>query len=260
MARLIGFVFLILFVAVPGLAQVRLKVLVVSDVDDTLKESYVLNRVEVVKRATRTEPAMAFPGIAKAFRAIDRDLRDRGHEVRYAYVSSAPAQIMTRFHAEFLQRSRFPQGTLDLRPLWDSEDYKVSTIRSIIGFHRPDFVLMIGDHSEKDPRVYSRIGEELRSARIPFLTFIRQVYGPEENPASFEAGQYAFVSTAEFALGLYDAGILAASSLRDELVQYVTPGAAYVRCRGHRARPGRSSVDLPDLAAFVARRTAEVCR
>lgn len=241
-------------------AQLAAKALVISDIDDTLKESWVLNKVEVVKRALRTEPDMAFPGMAKVYQAIDRDVRARGYEVRFAYVSSAPAQIMARYHSEFLRRSRFPDGTLDLKPLWDSEDFKVGTIRSIIQFHRPSLVIMVGDHGEKDPRAYARIAEELTAARIPHVSFLRRLYGPEEGPALIEAGQYAFVSAAELAMGLYDAGLLAASSLNPELASYATPGAAYVRCKGHRARPGRSAVDLPMVASFIAQKTAQICR
>lgn len=241
-------------------AQLPQKVLVISDIDDTLKESYVLNKIEVVKRALRTEPEIAYPGMAKAYRALDRDIRARGYEVRFAYVSAAPAQIMAKYHSEFLRRSRFPDGTLDLRPLWDAEDFKVMTIRSIIQFHRPAFVIMVGDHSEKDPRAYARIGEELLAARIPFVSFIRLVYGPDEKPAQIEAGQYAFVSAAEFSLGLYDAGLISGGSLREELASYATPGAAYVRCKGHRVRPGRSLVEIPDVVNFIAQKTAQVCR
>lgn len=134
---------------------------VVSDIDDTIKLTGVLDRDEML-RNTFLRAFKPVPSVAEKY----QKLAEEG--AVFHYVSASPWQLLP-FFQEFLDRSGFPKGTFHLRTLRvksissplefikSSRDYKTKTISEIIGnFPDRDFIL-VGDSGEKDPEVYGDI-------------------------------------------------------------------------------------------------------
>jgi hypothetical protein len=133
---------------------------VVSDIDDTIKISNVLDK-KVLLRNTFIEPFQAVPGMAEWY----REMGD-GRNAVFHYLSAAPMQLHPAL-SEFLTDGRFPPGLLHLR---ESTSWRTvvagreTTIahkkqvltRLLTAFPRRKFIL-IGDSGENDPEIYADI-------------------------------------------------------------------------------------------------------
>jgi phosphatidate phosphatase APP1 len=136
---------------------------VISDIDDTIKQSEVADRRKLLHNTflREFEPVK---GMAEVF----RDWADQG--AAFHYVSSSPWQLYGCL-SELLERAGFPRGSFHLRPLhWRNPSLlrlfvarctrKRRVIRSIVQtFPRREFVL-VGDSGEKDPEIYGAIARQ----------------------------------------------------------------------------------------------------
>jgi phosphatidate phosphatase APP1 len=136
---------------------------VISDIDDTVKESNVLDRSELLAN-TFLRPHRAIDGMAQLYAGWD----EQGVAVHY--VTASPIQLYASLR-KFLTDEGFPGVEIRLRPLrlrdrslldffGESQDYKKTEIRKILGkFPQRQYVL-VGDSGEHDPEVYATIARE----------------------------------------------------------------------------------------------------
>ena len=136
---------------------------VVSDIDDTIKQSSVRDRRELLLN-TFARPFAAAPGMAARYRELARDPATRFH-----YVSSSPIQLYPPL-AAFLRDADFPDGSMHLRETTslrrligkqaDSRLHKRAAIQALLrDFPQRRFVL-IGDSGEHDPEIYAALARE----------------------------------------------------------------------------------------------------
>lgn len=137
---------------------------VISDIDDTIKISNVLDKKELMRR-TFIRNFEAVPGMAEVYRAHEA----AGYS--FHYVSGSPWQLYPPL-ASFLKTAGFPDGTFHLRELSmdsilnfidaDPLEYKGAMISLLLRqMPQREFVL-IGDSGEKDPEVYTAIATEYK--------------------------------------------------------------------------------------------------
>jgi hypothetical protein len=169
---------------------------VISDIDDTIKVSEVLDK-RVLLRNTFCRPFQAVPGMAMLYRGWAESAAARFH-----YVSASPWQLYPPL-AEFLQASRFPAGSFHLRLLRlkdktllellrSPEGYKLEAIGALLSRHPGRRFVLVGDSGEKDPEVYGQIARQY--ARQVRWILIRDVTG---EPAGATRYQQAFRGVAE---------------------------------------------------------------
>lgn len=157
---------------------------VISDLDDTIKVSEVLDRDKLL-RNTFLRPFVPVEGMADAYRAWM--IHDGA---QFHYVSSSPIQLYVPL-SEFVQASSFPAGTFHLKEFrWKDEsffnlfassvEHKLGVIEPILRrFPQRRFVL-VGDSGEKDPEIYGALARDF-PAQI-FRVLIRDVTGdPRES-------------------------------------------------------------------------------
>ena len=160
---------------------------VVSDIDDTIKISHVLDRKELIRR-TFAKPFEAVPGMADAYAAWAK----RG--VTFHYVSSSPWHLYPAL-LSFMRRSGFPDGAFHLKSVRlkdktilnlfkSSLETKPPAIRRILARFPRHHFLLVGDSGEQDPEVYGLIARE-HPARIRHV-FIREVKGADNRAARFQ--------------------------------------------------------------------------
>lgn len=130
---------------------------VVSDIDDTIKVSNVLDRRELM-RNTMLREFQAVDGMA----AVYVDWQREG--AAFHYVTGSPWQLYQPLE-EFVQRRGFPAGSFTMRyfrvqdgsavaMLSAPETYKRTSIETLLrDFPRRKFAL-VGDTGEKDPEIY----------------------------------------------------------------------------------------------------------
>jgi hypothetical protein len=133
------------------------KTLIISDVDDTIKVTDVLDRVNAAYNAYFSKSE--FSGMSQLYRELNH-----AENIIY-YVSGAPRFLEEKV-GDFLEFNRFPQKkNLILRnglstPIFD---YKVATISRLIDSNNPDKIILIGDDTEFDPEVYELLSQKYPS-------------------------------------------------------------------------------------------------
>jgi hypothetical protein len=191
---------LLLFAVLP--LSLQAKTIVISDIDDTIRETHVLSRKKLIA-PLKLQPA--FHGMPEVYQA----LKKKG-EIDFYYLTSAPQKIMKRSHTKFLIENYFPDGKIKLRSLFNSENHKLNSIREIISTNKMDTLVLIGDNGEKDPEIYNNIknfidGNELK---IKVLSYIKVNYPLHANGSIIFEGQIPFMVGAELAYILRNEGLI----------------------------------------------------
>jgi phosphatidate phosphatase APP1 len=163
---------------------------IISDIDDTLKHSYVSCKRTLLTNTFLREFS-PISGMAELF----RDWAGAG--AAFHYVSSSPWQLY-RHLAEHLAEQGFPEGSYHLRAfrlrdhlirriLMLRRSGKAAVIRGLMQtFPRRQFVL-VGDSGEADPEIYGAMAR--RFPRQVAGIYIRELDGPR---TSFVRYQRAF--------------------------------------------------------------------
>ncbi len=173
--------------SIPATGQIHLLepqgLSVISDIDDTIKDSFVTDRRELLNN-TFLRDFRSIDGMADVY----RELSVRG--ANFHYVSSSPWQLFESLQ-ELNDADQFPSGTMHLRnfrlrdqllkKLIIRRHGKTIAIRFLMK-HLPnrEFVL-IGDSGEKDPEIYRKICRQFPN-RVKAL-FIREI---DERPLDEE--------------------------------------------------------------------------
>lgn len=159
---------------------------VVSDIDDTIKHTHVLDRKAMMEntllREFRAVPRMA---------ALYRGWAEQG--VVFHYVTGSPWQLYPPLR-DFMQRDGFPRGGFIMRHfrlkdeslvsfLSPSYDYKVKEIDALMRRYPQRRFILVGDSGEYDPEVYGEIARRFPGRVIAI--YIRNV--TEE---SLDSGAY----------------------------------------------------------------------
>ena len=133
-------------------AQARFAV--VSDIDDTVVQTHVTNRVRMLLTValSNARTRKPFAGVAAFYRALHAGVNP------FFYVSKSPWNLYVPL-AEYLDVQGLPEGPLFLRNLGlrMPRDHKCTAIAALLAaYPRLPFVL-IGDSGENDPEVYATI-------------------------------------------------------------------------------------------------------
>jgi len=164
---------------------------VISDIDDTIKHTHVLDRREMLLN-TFARPLQSVPGMADLYR---RAGEAGGASTRFHYVSGGPHQLWPMLEV-FLREHGFPEGSVHMRMIdWHKEVFgegsstyahKLATIGGLLReFPRRRYVL-VGDSGEKDPEVYGEIARQFPT--LVAAIHIRDVTGEaRETPRYAEA-------------------------------------------------------------------------
>lgn len=133
---------------------------VVSDIDDTIKDSNVLVRRELIANTFGRE-FRAVPGMADLYQGWATQSNAVFH-----YVSGSPWQLHPSL-SDFAQRAGFPPGTFHLRQfrLKDKSaveflenrtlEFKLDVIDRLMRLFPERRFVLVGDSGEKDPEVYA---------------------------------------------------------------------------------------------------------
>lgn len=195
-------------------AAFQTPVLVVSDVDDTLKIMNVPEKAELALNAFQTNTA--FYGMSALYQLI----LQTQPSAEFVYLTNAYQFLMESTHQEFLKQHHFPKGQyIPKQNIFDS-DHKLNQIRKLIHSKQPQTLILIGDNGEKDPQVYHQIQSEFAGSGIQILQFIRIAF-----PSSIEAGpltteklypqQIGFVTVMDIALNLATENIFDTAQLQN---------------------------------------------
>ena len=149
---------------------------VISDIDDTIKDSVVLDKKELMAN-TFLRPCRAISGMAKQY------AKWQEKNVVFHYVSGSPWQL-TPMLTHFIEEKGFPRGSFHLRMfrIYDSSmlnllknpfDQKVRKISAILKRYPRRKFIFVGDSGEADADVYGEIARRYPDQLLHI--FIRNV-------------------------------------------------------------------------------------
>lgn len=201
---------------------VNAKTLVISDIDDTIKATHVLNTTDAVASQAPYLNEIEFGGMNAVYRLFQSQIS----KVKIYYVSNGLRFMgINSVPATFLAANNYPQAAhLSLRSSLDFYmNTKVDRIVEIIKKEKPSQLILIGDNGEQDTEVYAKI----RSLypQIPALTFIHQVYSTRSYPEvgkNLETEQIGYVTSVDLAMELYARGVIYENGI-DWLMAQVMP-------------------------------------
>ena len=141
---------------------------VISDIDDTVIQSRVSSFIQAARTVMlgNARTRLPFPGVAAFYQALRAGAKDDRNPV--FYVSSSPWNIYDVI-SEFMELQNIPKGPLLLRD-WDISlsalaasrhfDHKLAAIRNVMQLYPDLAFVLIGDTSQHDPEIYSRVVNE----------------------------------------------------------------------------------------------------
>ncbi len=152
---------------------------VISDIDDTVKLSYVTDRKRLMQ-STFFEPFKPVEGMAERYRELLFQ-----HRASFYFVSSSPWQLYPEL-LNFSNLSAFPWASFSLKYIRFKDstimnlfkpgiETKPIQIQAIMDRYPERAFILIGDSGENDPEVYSQIAE--RYPEQVKAIFIRNVSG-----------------------------------------------------------------------------------
>jgi len=171
-------------------------VTVVTDMDDTLKETNIRDRAEA-KANTFVRPFRAVAGMAALYRAWQQASSAALH---FHVVSAGPWQFHEPLR-RFTEEAGFPPFTWDMRCIDITnpavlveetikpepqrvQDFKVAAIRALLVRLPLRHVVLVGDSGERDPEAYAAIVKEF-GARVDAV-YIRNVSGEGQHAKRYE--------------------------------------------------------------------------
>lgn len=159
---------------------------VVSDIDDTIKHSDVLDKSKLL-RNTFLSPFVAVDGMAPLY--------GKWHAAgaRFHLVSAGPWQLYEPL-AEFVRASEFPPVTFHMREFRlndasllefarDPQNAKVEAIARILRRWPQRRFVLVGDSGEKDPEAYGAVARQFPEQVAAIL--IRDVTGQTRDDARY---------------------------------------------------------------------------
>ncbi len=175
---------------------------VISDIDDTIKLSNVLDKQALMENTFLRE-FQAIPGMA----ALYQKWEDQG--AVFHYLTGSPWQLYPALH-EFIIDHDFPRGSFTMRHfrlkdgsllgfIGSSYDYKVSSIETLIQHYPQRDFILVGDSGEKDPEVYGEIAR-----RYPQQIRAIYIHNVDSSDSTSERYKKAFASIAKSRWQLFD--------------------------------------------------------
>lgn len=171
-------------------------VIVVTDMDDTIKDTNVNNHKEA-RANTLVRPFRPVAGMPELYRAWKEA---GGPGLRFHVVSAGPWQLHEPLR-RFTEEAGFPFFTWDMRPVDTTDpetliketvkadperliEFKLQAIRALMTRFPKRHVVLVGDSGEKDPETYANILSDFPD-RVDAV-YIHKVRGPDQRAARFE--------------------------------------------------------------------------
>jgi phosphatidate phosphatase APP1 len=246
------------------------KRVIISDIDDTVMYTGVVNKVKMMWRLFMQGPhsRVAFPGVASLYRGLH--LGPSGDEYNpMLYVSRAPWGIYEILQ-EFFRIHRIPNGPILFLREWGitwrsplprrAEDHKFVLIRQMIELYHDYPFVLIGDSGQHDPEIYAQIVKEY-PGRVEAV-YIRNVTHSKRRNRAIEAlakrvidsGSSLVLASDSFSMAKHaaDHGLINAASMREVLQEHQaepesTPPAKTIRLGENSESETKDAIDQGEL-------------
>jgi phosphatidate phosphatase APP1 len=225
---------------------------VISDIDDTVMETGVANKLRMLWRlfVEDAQSRVAFPGVGALYRALHAGTSG-DQQNPMLYVSRAPWGIYEVLE-EFFDRYGIPIGPILFLREWGvswtsplprkAEDHKRELIHNMLALYSELPFVLIGDSGQHDPEIYRQIVEE-HPGRV-LAVYIRNVSRDPKRIREIE-------NLAKVLAGAGSSLVLAADSVA--IAEHaaslgLVPSETVSEVRGERTATGQIEQELPTYA------------
>lgn len=182
------------------------KIMVISDIDDTLKVASSRTKIEFLALMNST---LQFTGMSELFTELDKNW---GLQIQFAYVTNAPYYI-DNSRKKFLKENNFVDGLVFYSPSLSDETHKYVSIRKLLNDYTPTHVIFLGDNSSRDAQVYVDIAKEYKPQGIQFSTFIHRMY--KDKLIVDDSQYFSYITSIEVAKKLYKDQLMGKKNYED---------------------------------------------
>lgn len=147
------------------------RLLVISDIDDTIKVSSSRNYLEF---AQLMDSKIEYTGMSDLFQTLKKTW---GEDIQFSYVTNSPFFIKSS-REQFLEELNYIKGPVYYSPMLKDPEHKYRSIKKLIQNTQPTHIIMLGDNSDQDPTVYLKIKNEYQSS-IQFSILIHRMFKDE---------------------------------------------------------------------------------
>lgn len=149
-------------------AYAQNKILVISDIDDTIK---VANSRDPLEFAKLMETKIEYTGMSDLYRGLQTKW---GSDVVFAYVTNSPYYIQWS-RQRFLKEHNYVPGKVYYSKKLSDPNHKYNSIKGLISQLQPLTLIMIGDNSSEDAAVYLKIKTEFETT-IKSHIYIHRIF------------------------------------------------------------------------------------
>ncbi len=182
------------------------KIMVISDIDDTLKVASSRNKLEFV---VLLNSSLQYTGMAELFTELDKNW---GLQIQFAYVTNAPYYI-DNSRKKFLKDNKFMDGLVFYSPSLSDETHKYVSIRKLLTDYAPTHVIMLGDNASRDAQVYADIAQEYKPQGIQFYSFSHRMY--KDKLVVDDSQYFSYITSIEIAKKLYKEKLMGKKNYED---------------------------------------------
>jgi len=190
--------------------------LLISDIDDTLKATHVLDRDDLLINGVTV--GQSFEGASDLFNIWSSF---PGRQVKYVsgvLSDILGSDILAKTSQAFLVKYKFPKGEFFSRPsIFEGLlQYKVETISKILQAEDPSLeIILIGDNGQLDPDVFFEVGAAFPKRKI--YSFVHQVYDSPESAPNY-SDQIGWLTAADLGVSMFARGWISEQDLSKILV------------------------------------------
>ncbi len=185
----------------------------ITDVDDTIKVSHIVDTVSKVIRFL-SDP-VPFAGMSVLYGEMLAEAKGRGHRASFIVLSGTPTLFESSVW-DFLEIFKFPEPLrLITRPLLlDTQEYKTTAVSTVVEHPvmKDATIVLVGDDTEVDFAAYDASLASPKVASTQTQIYIRRVTGQASSLVTAarksKAGALAFDSAADIAMAEFVMGRL----------------------------------------------------
>ncbi len=233
--------------------------IVISDIDDTIKNSHVADKEDAITNAFKTDTSMGVDGMSDLYQTI----LNENSGIKFYYVSNAPELIMDSSHREFLESNGFPFNRLFTRANILDDSYKEKIFETLINENDPQTVVMIGDNGEQDVYAQNAIVNKYKGSGIKFIQFIREPYSHNTVGSKLKTGQNGFITPGEIAIKIADEKLLKLNSAiqiaEKDMKKNKLNLISWVNCRDHRLIEQPKNSELNEVYKKLNKVVKDIC-
>lgn len=246
--------YLILFLACLSFSLPSLSLVIVTDLDDTLKITNVLDRSEATRNALFSK---------KAFLKFPELLNNMNQYAHGLYVLSASPTFLSNRVNKFLNFHHISRNDVYLRNLVrerDSFKFKLEKLKELFEDRPHESFILIGDDTENDPRVYANMREIYpNQVEQIYIRSIKNLKQPEFIKTFFSAYDVAMYEYSRGRMGLNETLMIGNSVLFAKDLKLVFPHFSY--CPKKKSEfYSSNSVTLELLNIQVKNRLSKFCK